>query len=320
MNYCQLLKKRSNSIGWALLIYHLIFMFCAVAVAYFPLLIAEIEANANGEILSYLEKRRIKAVAAENAWGHILGVCVGGLLLLLWKGKSFTFGTIFHQGKAMTFGGFLCLIMLATSTQMLAGIISSMASSVLSQSASVQNFAVNSGKYAFSMFLYAGIAAPIFEEIFFRGAVMRHLQPYGKSIAIVGSAFVFGLFHGNIVQIPFAFAVGLVYGYTAVEHSIWWSMLLHMFNNLVLSQLPSLLLPVWGYTIIQNIMVVVVYGSVVLAAFILVLQKKKIAAYRAENPIQPGSLKAFFLSPGILVFTIYLTIYTIYALEISIRG
>ncbi len=320
MNHSYYLKKRSNSIGWALLIYHLIFMFFAVIVAYLPLFIAELQASANGKILSYWDKQQLKAEATENAWGHILGVFIGSLLLLLWKRKKFTFGTIFHQGKAMRLGSFLCLIVLATSTQLLAGIIATMGSSIMQQSGAILPLAVNSGKYAFSMFLYAGIVAPIFEEIFFRGAVLRHLQPYGKRIAILGSAFLFGMFHGNIFQIPFAFAVGLIYGYTAVEHSIWWSMLLHMFNNLVLSQILNMLISIWGYSAIQNIMVVIIYGSVVVAAFLLALQKKKIAAYRAENPMQPGSIKAFFSSPGILVFTIYMSIYTVFALEITIRG
>ena len=82
-----------------------------------------------------------------------------------------------------------------------------------------------------SMYLYAGILAPITEELLFRGLILRTMEPFGKKFAIFTSAFLFGMFHGNLPQAPFAFAVGLVLGYTAMEYSIGWSMALHMFQQ-----------------------------------------------------------------------------------------
>ena len=57
-----------------------------------------------------------------------------------------------------------------------------------------------------SMFLYVTILGPISEELLFRGVLLRLLKPWGKQTAIVVSALMFGIFHGNIIQIPFAFA------------------------------------------------------------------------------------------------------------------
>lgn len=86
-----------------------------------------------------------------------------------------------------------------------------------------------------SLALYTAVAAPITEELLFRGAVLRSLQPYGKRFAIFCSALLFGLVHQNLTQTPFAFGFGLLAGYVAVEYSILWSMSLHILNNAVLA-------------------------------------------------------------------------------------
>lgn len=58
------------------------------------------------------------------------------------------------------------------------------------------------------------IAGPIMEEVLFRGAIMGHLLTIYKDPrkAIVISALVFGVIHGNPVQILFAFLIGLLFG------------------------------------------------------------------------------------------------------------
>lgn len=79
--------------------------------------------------------------------------------------------------------------------------------------------------------LYIVILGPIFEELVFRGAVMRKLERYGANFAIVISALLFGLYHIILFQAAFAFLIGLVLAYTAGRFSLKWSILLHMINN-----------------------------------------------------------------------------------------
>lgn len=79
--------------------------------------------------------------------------------------------------------------------------------------------------------LYVGIVGPIAEELVWRGFIMRGLQPVGRNLAIVLSALMFGLMHGNLYQIPFAFGIGLMLGYVAMEYSIYDAMILHVINN-----------------------------------------------------------------------------------------
>lgn len=95
------------------------------------------------------------------------------------------------------------------------------------------------------MWLYVGLAAPVAEELVFRGVLMRGLKPLGRNFAIVTSALMFGLFHDDVVQGLFAFGCGLLFGFVAMEYSLVWSIVLHVFNNAVLGGvLPWLAGPV----------------------------------------------------------------------------
>ena len=68
----------------------------------------------------------------------------------------------------------------------------------------------------FSLPLWAGIVlygivSPIAEEVVFRGIVFNRLRrQYTKWIAIVGSALIFGLYHGNVVQALYGFLLGIL--------------------------------------------------------------------------------------------------------------
>lgn len=81
-------------------------------------------------------------------------------------------------------------------------------------------------------FITIAVLPAIAEEFAFRGVVFHLLRPYGKTLAIFGSAFVFGLMHGNVVQIPFAFVIGLFFGYVVAETgSLLPAMAMHFLNN-----------------------------------------------------------------------------------------
>ena len=72
------------------------------------------------------------------------------------------------------------------------------------------------------------IVPAVFEEFAFRGVVLNKLRKFGDSYAIIMSAVLFGLMHGNLSQIPFAFILGLVIGFIAVKtNSIIPGILIH---------------------------------------------------------------------------------------------
>lgn len=78
------------------------------------------------------------------------------------------------------------------------------------------------------------IMAPIVEELLFRGAIEGYLLRKWKhpAGAIVFSSLVFGLVHGNWVQAPFAFVIGLALGWMYYRtSSLLPGILMHFVNN-----------------------------------------------------------------------------------------
>ena len=96
---------------------------------------------------------------------------------------------------------------------------------------------ISQSSITWEMWLFVGLIGPIFEEIVFRGVLLGALAPYGRNFAIVTSAVMFGLYHGDFTQGLFAFVMGLLLGFVAMEYSLLWSIVLHVFNNAVISGL-----------------------------------------------------------------------------------
>ena len=67
----------------------------------------------------------------------------------------------------------------------------------------------------------------------FRGIIQKPLEKYGKMLAIVVSSLLFAIYHGNIIQGIYAFICGLLLGFVASEYSLKYSVILHVFNNLI---------------------------------------------------------------------------------------
>lgn len=84
----------------------------------------------------------------------------------------------------------------------------------------------------FMSYLTIAIIPALAEEFAFRGIMMGMLRKYSDAMALIVSSAIFGLMHGNIVQIPFAFCGGLVFGFIALKtNSLLPGILIHFFNN-----------------------------------------------------------------------------------------
>ena len=81
--------------------------------------------------------------------------------------------------------------------------------------------------------LFACVAAPVLEEMLFRGVMLRaFLRQYTRTFAIVWSATLFGLAHQNVYQFVTAFAAGLITGWLYERcRSLWPCILLHAAYN-----------------------------------------------------------------------------------------
>ena len=99
----------------------------------------------------------------------------------------------------------------------------------------------NNASDSVTKFLYVAIVGPICEEVIFRGFVQRKLEKYSPVVAIMTSALMFGLFHGNFGQLFPMIGTGLVFGYMAYKYSIKMSIAMHVTYNLVIGELFGML-------------------------------------------------------------------------------
>ena len=82
------------------------------------------------------------------------------------------------------------------------------------------------------MNLYTCVIAPITEEIFFRGMLLKVFSKANQRFAIFSTAVFFGLAHGNIPQFLLAFMLGVFLAHITMKHSsIIPSIIVHIFIN-----------------------------------------------------------------------------------------
>lgn len=151
-----------------------------------------------------------------------------------------------------------------------------------------------------SMIIYTCIIAPVFEEFLYRGAVLRSFEKYGRRFAIVVSAMLFGLMHGNFYQIFMAAGIGLILGYLATEYSIKLTIILHMINNTFVeltTQLSSYVSENVGN--IMNISMIIASFIVLIAG--IIYKRKSIKEWFENNKMEKKIMSRFFTSITILI-------------------
>ena len=88
------------------------------------------------------------------------------------------------------------------------------------------------------------ILAPLIEEFIFRKTFIDRMRPYGEKLAVVTSAAMFGLFHGNLSQMFYAFSLGLVFGWVylrtgRLRYTVGLHMLINFFGGVVSVELTK---------------------------------------------------------------------------------
>ena len=305
---CSRLRHEFSASGWVLLIYYGIMILAVSIVLAADIFIRFVGAALLGNEISAED---VVNNAAANGWGYLIAIFVGAILLYIWKKREFCLQTIWQKERPMDAASFFSLLAIFIGVQAVAqvmaitmewffGLFGLSIIDALESASTVED--------TVSMFLYAAVFAPVAEEILFRGLLLKMLQKYGKKFAIVATAFLFGIFHGNIIQTPYAFLVGLVLGYVAVEYSIVWAIVLHMINNMVLADFMTRLSEILPPGIGDLISIFVIWGCAIAATVILIMKRHAVASYIREKKIHPLCLKCFFTSPGVLVLTAFMTL------------
>ncbi len=90
--------------------------------------------------------------------------------------------------------------------------------------------------YVFFALLYMFLSAflpAIFEEMLFRGIIMRGLEQFGKCFAVICSALMFALMHGNTQQLVLQFLGGVAIGGVVMITGNWLlGSVMHFVNNI----------------------------------------------------------------------------------------
>lgn len=295
------MRRQFNPLGWSLVIYYLLMNVVVAAVAIVDVALKMIFSSGSFNMLDLAD------TLMTNGWGYILTTVIGFLILLAWKKKGFIKEQIFCRGKPMTVADFLSLLCLFMSGQLVFQLIAMGLEWILNQFGGSVMEAIESASVStdtLSMLLYVGVVAPITEEILFRGLILRGMRPYGDKFAIVMSAFLFGMFHGNPVQTPYAFAVGLVLGYTALEYNISWAMLLHMLNNLVLGDMLPRLTSGLGEIGSAAIVWIVIFMFSIAALVVMICRWREIRQYSRKEKMDRRCVGAFFSSAGIIAILV----------------
>ena len=153
------------------------------------------------------------------------------------------------------------------------------------------------GHHSIMYFLYAAFMGPLVEELVMRGGIAYRLQKYGKVFSIIFSAIVFGFFHMNFVQGVFAFLVGIMLAYIAIEYSFGWAVFFHILNNFGFNLiLGTFMTSVVGEAQAEVISLTIMSIAAVASVVLLGMYRKEIIQYVQENCTTKGTYKVAFSS------------------------
>jgi len=299
------LRRQFSPIGWVLLGYYLlIYLMTAITMA-LEQAKQTLWSYGVGDFFPVYDWDAIY----NNGWGYITAGLVLLLILYSWKGPDYWLRQVTVKENRMRPGVLLSAMIFCAGAQLLSGIwIAALEAVANAFGYSLMPLleGVSGATGSKSLFLYSSVAAPIVEELLFRGYILRTLRPYGRRFAIIGSALLFGLSHGNLLQLPYACIAGLVLGYLAAEYSIGWAIVLHVFNNLVLAEGLTRLteqLPVMEAELVTGL----VFGLSFLVSIVILAAKARwLRAWRKNEWVDRRCVKCLLTSLGVMTLSSFL--------------
>jgi len=168
-----------------------------------------------------------------------------------------------------------------------------------------------------SEFVYAVIVAPITEEFFYRGMVLKNFSKASQRCGIFISALLFGLMHTTVPQIILGFIMGIFLAHITIKHnSIIPAIMVHAFNNslsYIMSPLDNITSDIGIVTVNSFYYMAVMLGLFALIAFKLTNKLPHDTPQQSRR-----SIYLAFQSVPILIIIIYYIFMTVsYILKIS---
>ena len=172
--------------------------------------------------------------------------------------------------------------------------------------------------------LFMVILAPVIEEYIFRKQLIDRMHIYGGKLAVITSALMFGLFHGNLSQLFYAFALGLVFGYVYLKTGkLRYSIGLHMLINFIGSVVGPFFLeklavldtmetmdlaalePILPWLLGFGAYVLVLIGLAITGLVLLCINKRRVSFATAELELPKESrFKTVYMNAGMILLVI----------------
>lgn len=95
------------------------------------------------------------------------------------------------------------------------------------------SMAVPEGPLGFILFFIQSVILPVFfEELLFRGLILKRLRPYGDAFAIIASSLFFAFMHNTLYAMPAIFLLGVIFCLADITcDSLLPSVIMHTVNN-----------------------------------------------------------------------------------------
>lgn len=226
-----------------------------------------------------IEDNEFWETVAKSGMEYLLFSLLGVLTVWLFMRKKVSFAQLFGKCQPMNVHSFFKCAIIFMGIQLpnnLLYIVLELGLNQFGYTAAGGKMIASSAGLTIMMFFYVSLIGPIVEELIYRGFVMRSLEKYGRSFAIVVSSVFFGIMHQKPVQSVFAMFAGLVLGYVAMNYSIRWSIFLHIINNCLFSQVLTQMIK----ELPQSMQACILWGIILvffmLAVFVLIKERKQV--------------------------------------------
>ena len=178
---------------------------------------------------------------------------------------------------------------------------------------------LDSAGYVILAIFTIGLIPAVCEEFLFRGLILNGLRKYGLWFAVLISALLFSLMHMNLLQLPYTFILGVIFGLVVYyTRNIWLGIIMHFFNNTTTVLIMAFTQDSGAEFVWWEVLIAVagVLGAVALIYLMMTLLKKKANAIAepdtqdTQTLLEKGPRNRMILPP-IIAGIIFLIIFSL---------
>ena len=155
--------------------------------------------------------------------------------------------------------------------------------------------------------IFVGILSPIIEEMMFRGVMLNKVRAYGDKVAMITTAVLFGLFHGNFNQFFYAVALGLIFAYVTLKTgTIKYSIILHIVVNMIGSVIVPTLIGDGTNIVVVGIIVIILLAIVITGLALLIKNRKKVELLDGDIKLEKGTVfNTVWINVGMVLYIVF---------------